>query len=62
MANTSIVRRLVENLIESGCTRIIVVVGHHKQQICGAVADFAEKEAQIAKQDVKKETQNKRTL
>lgn len=40
VANKPIVRRLVENLIEVGCTRIIVVVGHYAQQVRGAVADF----------------------
>ncbi len=42
VANTPIVRRLVENLVEVGIKQIIVVVGHHKQQIRGAVGDFAE--------------------
>ncbi len=40
VANTPIVRRLVKNLIEVGCGQIIVVVGHHRQQVCGAVADL----------------------
>ena len=40
VANKPIIRRLVENLIEVGCTRIIVVVGHYAQQVRGAVADF----------------------
>ena len=44
VANTPIVRRLVENLIEVGCSQIIVVVGHHRQQVCGAVADFPQVE------------------
>ncbi|HIE26265.1 TPA: nucleotidyl transferase [Candidatus Poribacteria bacterium] len=44
VANIPIVRRLVKDLIEIGCKRIIVVVGHHKQQIYGAVADFKEVE------------------
>ncbi|MDE0685655.1 MAG: NTP transferase domain-containing protein, partial [Candidatus Poribacteria bacterium] len=29
IANKPIVRRVVENLLEAGCQRIIVVVGHH---------------------------------
>ena len=40
VANKPIIRRLVENLIEIGCSRIIVVVGHYAQQVRGAVADF----------------------
>ncbi len=40
VANKPIIRRLVENLIEVGCTRIIVVVGHYAQQVRGAVADL----------------------
>jgi len=40
VANTPMVRRLVQNLIEVGCNQIIVVVGHHRQQVCGAVADL----------------------
>lgn len=40
VANKPIIRRLVENLIEVGCSRIIVVVGHYAQQVRGAVADF----------------------
>ena len=40
VANKPIVRRLVENLVEAGCQRIIVVVGHHAQQVRGALADI----------------------
>lgn len=40
VANKPIVRRVVENLIEVGCQRIIVVVGHHAQQVRGAIADI----------------------
>ena len=40
VANKPIIRRLVENLIEVGCSRIIVVVGHYAQQVRGAVADL----------------------
>ena len=40
VANKPIVRRLVENLVEVGCQRIIVVVGHHAQQVRGALADI----------------------
>ena len=40
VANTPIVRRVVENLIEVGCQRIIVVVGHYAQQVRGALADI----------------------
>ena len=40
VANTPIVRRLVESLVEAGCQRIIVVVGHHAQQVRGALADL----------------------
>ena len=40
VANKPIVRRVVENLIEAGCQRIIVVVGHHAQQVRGALADI----------------------
>ena len=40
IANKPIVRRIVENLLEVGCQRIIVVVGHHAQQVRGAVADI----------------------
>ncbi len=40
VANTPIVRRLVEDLIEAGCQRIVVVVGHHAQQVRGALADL----------------------
>ena len=40
VANKPIVRRIVENLREVGCQRIIVVVGHHAQQVRGALADI----------------------
>ena len=40
VANQPIVRRAVENLLEVGCQRIIVVVGHHAQQVRGALADI----------------------
>lgn len=40
VANTPIVRRLVEDLVEAGCQRILVVVGHHAQQVRGALADI----------------------
>lgn len=40
IANKPIIRRVVENLIEVGCTRIIVVVGHYAQQVRGAIADI----------------------
>ena len=40
VANKPIVRRIVENLVEAGCQRIIVVVGHHAQQVRGALADI----------------------
>ncbi len=40
IANKPIVRRIVEDLLEVGCERIIVVVGHHAQQVRGAVADI----------------------
>ena len=40
VANTPIVRRLVESLVEAGCQRILVVVGHHAQQVRGAIADL----------------------
>ena len=40
VANTPIVRRVVENLIEVGCQRIIVVVGHYAQQVRGVLADI----------------------
>ena len=40
VANKPIVRRIVENLLEVGCQRIIVVVGHHAQQVRGALADI----------------------
>ena len=40
VANKPIVRRVVENLIEAGCQRIVVVVGHHAQQVRGALADI----------------------
>ena len=33
VANKPIVRRVVENLLEAGCQRIVVVVGHHAQQV-----------------------------
>lgn len=42
VANKPIVRWLVENLLAVGIKQIIVVVGHHKQQIRGAVGDFAQ--------------------
>ena len=40
VANKPIVRRVVENLIEAGCQRIVVVVGHHAQQVRGALANI----------------------
>ena len=40
VANKPIVRRVVENLLEAGCQRIVVVVGHHAQQVRGALADI----------------------
>jgi len=40
IANKPIIRRIVENLLEVGCQRIIVVVGHYAQQVRGAVADI----------------------
>ena len=40
VANKPIVRWIVENLIEIGCSRIIVVVGHYAQQVRGAIADI----------------------
>ena len=40
VANQPIVRRVVETLVEAGCQRIIVVVGHHAQQVRGALADI----------------------
>ena len=40
VANKPIVRRIVETLVEAGCQRIIVVVGHHAQQVRGALADI----------------------
>ena len=40
IANKPIVRRIVEDLLEVGCQQIIVVVGHHAQQVRGAVADI----------------------
>jgi bifunctional UDP-N-acetylglucosamine pyrophosphorylase/glucosamine-1-phosphate N-acetyltransferase len=40
IANKPIVRRVVETLVEAGCQRIIVVVGHHAQQVRGALADI----------------------
>ena len=40
VANKPIVRRIVETLVETGCQRIIVVVGHHAQQVRGALADI----------------------
>lgn len=40
VANTPIIRRIVENLVEVGCSRVIVVVGHYAQQVRGAVADM----------------------
>ncbi len=41
VANKPIIRRIVENLIEVGINRIIVVVGHYAQQVRGAVADIS---------------------
>ncbi len=41
VANKPIIRRIVENLIEVGIDRIIVVVGHYAQQVRGAVADIS---------------------
>ncbi len=40
VANKPIVRRIVENLLEVGISRILVVVGHHAQQVRGAIADI----------------------
>ena len=40
VANKPIVRRIVENLLEVGCQRIIAVVGHHAQQVRGVLADI----------------------
>ena len=40
IANKPIVRRIVEDLLQVGCKQIIVVVGHHAQQVRGAVADI----------------------
>ena len=40
VANTPIVRRVVENLVEVGCERIVVVVGHYAQQVRGVLADI----------------------
>lgn len=40
VANKPIIRRIVENLVEVGCSRIIVVVGHYAQQVRGAIADI----------------------
>ncbi len=40
VANTPIVRRLVEGLREVGCDQIIVVTGHYGQQVRGVVADI----------------------
>ncbi|RKU18307.1 nucleotidyl transferase [Candidatus Poribacteria bacterium] len=40
VANKPIVRRVVENLLEAGYQRIVVVVGHHAQQVRGALADI----------------------
>ena len=40
VANKPIIRRIVESLIEIGCCRIIVVVGHYAQQVRGAIADI----------------------
>ena len=40
VANTPIVRRVVETLIDVGCERIVVVVGHYAQQVQGVLADL----------------------
>ena len=40
IANVPVVRRLAKNLIEIGVNQIVVVVGHHAQQVQGAVADL----------------------
>lgn len=40
VANKPIVRHIVENLLEVGISRIIVVVGHHAQQVRGVIADI----------------------
>ena len=40
IANVPIVRRLAKSLIDIGVNQIIVVVGHHAQQVRGAVADL----------------------
>ncbi len=50
IANKPIIRRIVENLIEIGITRIIVVVGHYAQQVRGAVADLQNVEFVTQKQ------------
>lgn len=44
VANTPIIRRLVSDLLKIGLKKIYLVVGHHKQQVRGAVADFDEVE------------------
>lgn len=50
IANKPIIRRIVENLIEIGITRIIVVVGHYAQQVRGAIADIPNVEFVTQKQ------------
>lgn len=40
IADKPIIRRIVENLVEVGCSRIIVVVGHYTQQVRGAISDI----------------------
>lgn len=44
VANKPIIRRIVENLIEVGVGRIIVVAGHYAQQVRGAVGDVSHAE------------------
>jgi len=40
VANTSIIRKLVIDLQKIGIEKIFVIVGHHKQQVFGAVAEL----------------------
>lgn len=44
VANTPIIRKIIKDLIKIGLKKIFVVIGRHKQQVCGAVADFDEVE------------------
>ena len=41
VANKPIIRHIVENLVEIGCSRIIVVVGHYAQQVRGTISDIS---------------------